>query len=194
MKSLPNSITTFRILLAVIAVCFLQLNKTFQLTAMILIPIVMILDLLDGVVARKTQTNTLFGSVYDIAADRFIEYLFFIFFATQSICSFWIVVIIIARGMSLDVIRSFALCRGKTAFGKTSMHQELWADFLTNSRFSRGLYNTLKTLSFFFMAWQLYADLQSIWIQALVWLTVLWAILRAIPVFIEGYKMRLINL
>lgn len=190
MKSLANFFTTLRIFLAVFVIFLLTLTSLFQLIAILLIPIVMTLDLFDGMVARKIQTSSLAGSIYDIFADRFIELAFFIFFAMHYICSFWVVLIILWRGLAIDALRSFALRYEKTAFGKNSLHQQTWSKFLTNSKCSRGTYNTLKTITFMLMALQLFHPSYIVLTHCMVGLTVAWSLLRAIPVFIDGWKVK----
>lgn len=190
MKFLANFFTTLRIFLAVLVIYFLTLTASFQLIAILLIPIVMALDLFDGLAARKTQTSSLVGSIYDIFADRFIEFAFFIFFAMHFVCSFWIVLIILWRGLAVDAIRSYALRYEKSAFGTHSLHQQTWAKFLTNSRFSRGTYNTLKTLAFILMALQIFHPSYTTLTHCIIGLTVAWSLLRAVPVFIDGWRVK----
>jgi len=188
MKNLANLITTTRVLLTALVLVFLNSSLHLQRIAIITIPMVMILDLFDGMAARKVGTLSINGSIYDILADRMIEFGFFAFFASHHICSLWAALIIIWRGLILDTIRSIALRQGETAFGESSFHKKAWSKLFTVSRFSRGTYNTLKTIAFTLMALQLsqpYLHLAHI-IQVLVWITVFWSILRAIPVIIGG--------
>lgn len=189
MKHLANTITISRVILGLLALIFLKSITELQIAALILIPIVMILDMFDGIAARKTKTCSLYGAIYDILADRIIEFSFFSFFASNGICSIWAALIIIWRGLVLDTIRGIALQHGKTAFGKNSLHKTGWANALTNSRFSRGTYNTLKTITFIVMGLQMYQPEYNFFISAFVWITVAWSLLRAVPVIVDGCRL-----
>ena len=188
-RNLANIITAFRAMLAIIVLIFLGGSDYFKLTAILLIPVVMIMDMFDGIAARKTNSQSMNGSVYDILADRMIEFAFFVFFASHHLCSFWAALIIIWRGLLLDTIRAIALRQGKTAFGESSLHVNRWAKRIVSSRFSRGTYNTLKTLAFMLMGLQLYQPLPSTLIESVVWITVAWSLIRAIPVINDGYQL-----
>ncbi len=185
---MANQITSLRLILAILCVLALSHLQHFSVYIIAVIPIIMILDLFDGLIARKTQTVSLFGAVFDIAADRFIELLFFIFFAVSGLLGFWAVFLMLCRGITLDTIRSLTHFQNKTAFGSNSFHKTRLAKILTTSQFSRGLYNTLKTVSFTCLALALFQKNIITFAIILTWLTILMALLRSFPVILEGIE------
>lgn len=50
---------------------------------LVTIALIFILDAVDGYVARRSHTTSVFGAVFDIAADRIIENVFWIYFAVN---------------------------------------------------------------------------------------------------------------
>ncbi|MDF1759384.1 MAG: CDP-alcohol phosphatidyltransferase family protein [Coxiellaceae bacterium] len=163
---------------------------TFHLMAIILIPIVMALDMLDGYVARAFSSSTEYGSLYDILADRIIAFALFIFFVSVNVCSFWAALIIVMRGLILDNIRCIAFKHGIQAFSNNKFNAHALAHILTQSYFSRGLYNSLKTVLFTIFAIQYcYGRVPISIINAITWATVAWGLIRAIPVFYMGNQL-----
>lgn len=194
---MANTITFLRVIIALIVLLIMQINPLTNLIAIFFIVISMLLDALDGFIARQLNITTLSGSIYDILADRIIENIFFIFFASMSLLNAWIAIIILIRGLTIDSIRTIFISTGKSAFGKNTLHTKKWAKTLTCSKLSRGLYNTFKMITFICFAALLvpqgyifkFVSLNNIHLIASisVWLTVMLALLRAIPVVIEGW-------
>lgn len=85
-KALPNSLTLFRILLAILLnVC---ISKRFGI---LLIPVILFLliylsDFLDGKVARHYGNTSKFGAVFDIVAD-----LFYVVATYATLCAFGVI-------------------------------------------------------------------------------------------------------
>lgn len=189
---MANLITTIRIVLGIFALSIIKISAVYNFMAVGIIVVCMLLDALDGYFARLLNASSLVGSVYDILADRMIENLFFIYFATQSLFSVWIAIFFTIRGLTLDAIRSLFLSIGKTAFGPKSIHSEPWAKVLTGSRTSRACYNAGKMLTF--SGYALLTFPQAGYLNSFIsffapiclWLTVLVASLRSIPVLYEA--------
>lgn len=79
---LANWITLSRLPLLAINVLVLFLAPPeVRLAGVVLLFVGLMLDTVDGVVARKTQQTSLFGSVLDIAADRTYELVLWVCFA-----------------------------------------------------------------------------------------------------------------
>jgi len=71
--NIPNAITAVRVVLAiVIAILLIQAEPTGIICAGILLLIAWGTDGLDGFLARKLKQYTLFGSLFDLVADRCI--------------------------------------------------------------------------------------------------------------------------
>lgn len=73
LKTLPNALTLFRILLIPVLVGLFYIEQPFSfITAAILFIIACITDYLDGVVARATHQITSFGQFLDPLADKLL--------------------------------------------------------------------------------------------------------------------------
>ena len=71
---MANLITLIRIpLLALIGYLLYQPQAKLHIISAILILILILMDSLDGMVARKLKVSSVLGSVLDIAADRTVE-------------------------------------------------------------------------------------------------------------------------
>ena len=71
--NIPNAITAVRVILAVvIAILLIQATTTGIIWAGILLLIAWGTDALDGFLARRLRQQTLFGSLFDLVADRCI--------------------------------------------------------------------------------------------------------------------------
>ncbi len=206
---MANLLTILRMILCVIAIELLFSGRPDYAAASIIITLlVIILDGLDGYVARSLNESSKFGSVFDILGDRVVENLYWIAFAVIGWVGVWVPMVVVARGILTDGIRSIALSQGYTAFGSSTMMQNKFCHFLTASRFSRAVYGVAKTLVFLMLifahipnieyfdamtinSYIWYADNQSYFITAadiLVYITVIMCIIRGIPVLIESKR------
>jgi len=148
---MANIITISRLIpLGLTVLCFYVGGPAFQVAAAPLILILLLLDLVDGVVARRTNQVTKLGSALDIAMDRLVEFVLWVCFADLRLVPAWVPLIVIARGLIVDAVRSYALAFGETAFGM--MHSRL-GRFFVSSRFMRDFYGTTKTMAFVVLAW-----------------------------------------
>lgn len=192
-----NGITLFRLFLTFIVIgLFQRSNEYIDIACIVTILIIFILDSVDGIVARKQNQTSTFGAVFDIAADRIVENVFWIYFAViDNRISFWLPIAVVTRGFLTDGVRSIALTEGKTAF---EMSSAAWSRALTSSRFSRGLYGLTKMLTFIFLPATLvmidiYPDVPIVATSSLVsviiaYVTVAMCIIRGIPVLIDGWR------
>lgn len=192
-----NGITLFRLFLTFIVIgLFQRSNAYIDIACIVTILIIFILDSVDGIVARKQNQTSTFGAVFDIAADRIVENVFWIYFAViDDRISFWLPIAVVTRGFLTDGVRSIALTEGKTAF---EMSSAAWSRALTSSRFSRGLYGLTKMLTFIFLPATLvlndiYPDVHSVATFSLVsviiaYVAVAMCIIRGIPVLVDGWR------
>ncbi len=154
----PNVVTFFRVCLSFVIVYFLFSKKEeLYLYSAMLIFALILLDGVDGIVARWLNSTTEFGSIIDIAGDRIVENVLWIAFAFIQSVPVWVPFVVITRGFITDSFRSYALSRGKTAFGKSTMMRGKIGIFFVSSRFSRALYGTAKTAAFILLALHLYS-------------------------------------
>ena len=189
----PNFISISRLGLAAIAILWLLIKPTptMLVASAVLTLLVIALDGLDGYVARKLNQATPSGAVIDILADRSVEMIYWITFATLGWVTVLIPMIVCIRGIWVDGIRALALQQGYTAFGSTSMMQHPLAILLTSSRFSRWTYAALKAVVFIVVILAqhpLFCIALQPWATGLCWASVIFCLLRGIPVFTEGVR------
>ena len=206
---MANLLTILRMILAVLAIEFLfSGNPSLCITSVILTLFVIVLDGLDGIVARALNEQSKFGSVFDILGDRVVENLYWIAFAVIGWVGVWVPMVVVARGILTDGLRSIALSQGYTAFGSSTMMQNKFCHFLTASRFSRAVYGVAKTLVFLMLiiaycpnleyydpmsieAFSYFSSYQPMLIKIadiLVYVTVGMCIVRGLPVIFESKR------
>jgi CDP-diacylglycerol--glycerol-3-phosphate 3-phosphatidyltransferase len=143
---MANLITLARTLLAFLVVGMLHWRSTgMYLTAVVLTVMVILLDAVDGWVARRRRECTTFGAVADILGDRVVEMTYWIGFATFGWIPVWIAIAVAARGIVVDGLRALALERGLTAFG---MMRSRFGRMVVSSRASRAMYGAGKAVAF----------------------------------------------
>lgn len=140
-----NIITLVRVFLTFLIITLFGKSIFIDTAAIVTIALIFILDAVDGYVARRTHTTSLFGAVFDIAADRIIENVFWIYFAVNDIIHFWMPIAVLTRGFTTDAIRSFAISKDNTPF---EMMTRRWTRALTSSRISRFLSGASKMCAF----------------------------------------------
>lgn len=191
---LANAITLFRLFITFVVIAIFRLNPYIDIACIITILIIFILDSVDGIVARKQNQTSTFGAVFDIAADRIIENVFWIYFAVIDLIPLWMPIAVVTRGILTDSVRSIALTEGKTAF---EMMSTAWARALTSSRFSRGTYGLVKMLTFLFLPTvYVLKDFGgnnpiiltfSLVATILAYISVTMCLIRGFPVLIDGW-------
>lgn len=151
---------------------------------------IMLLDMLDGMVARRLKQTSLLGSALDIAVDRSLEIILWVVFSFLGLIPLIIPIVVIARGTLTDAVRCVGTCHGEAAFSQLKHPVNR---FLVASRFMRDLYGVVKgaafavlTLDFGFQTLQ-YAGSENLHCLALVisWATIFLTIIRGIPVIAE---------
>jgi CDP-diacylglycerol--glycerol-3-phosphate 3-phosphatidyltransferase len=68
----------------------------------------MITDFLDGYIARKTDTVSDFGKLFDPLADKFITTSALILLAVMRIVPVWVVILFVLRDLVVDGSRNLA--------------------------------------------------------------------------------------
>jgi CDP-diacylglycerol---glycerol-3-phosphate 3-phosphatidyltransferase len=206
----PNLITLIRVFLALASVGLFHassdLGPIASLVALLTLVVTIALDGVDGYIARRTGRTSEAGAIFDIAADRIVESVFWIYFSSAGLISFWIPVIVIARGGLTDFLRAIAFTQGQTAFGDRTMMQTWWGKLLVGSRASRAAYGAVKCAAFFSLGlWLLFARapqwqailmtvhqnlMSGMRIGAIVLAisTVAFCLLRGVPVIVEGIR------
>jgi phosphatidylglycerophosphate synthase len=171
------------------------------LAAVLVTVLTIALEGLDGYVARRKGMATALGAQFDILGDRAVENLYFTFFATAGVISVWVPVFFFVRGTLTDFVRGAAARYGRSGFGKQSMLESWWGRVLVASRAGRVAYASLKCLCFVVLSVvvscaqvgdseEISAWLPALhaWARGIVAATVLFCLLRAVPVLWEGRR------
>lgn len=144
----PDLVILTRVLLAFGVLGLFSLPFPFAAAALALTVVVVALDGLDGYLARRLRVASDRGAVLDIAGDRIVEHVFWIYYAVAGQVSVWVPVVIATRSFVVDTVRSLALSHGKTAFGERTMQRSPITRFLVGSRFMRSAYGVAKVAAF----------------------------------------------
>jgi CDP-diacylglycerol---glycerol-3-phosphate 3-phosphatidyltransferase len=143
---LANWITLSRFPLLLVTILILYFGSPSALLAGVALLFVgLMLDTVDGVVARRTGQTSLFGSVLDIAADRTYELVLWVCFADLGMISVVIPLIIIARTTLTDAFRSIGVGQGTAPFAQ---HRTSFGRFLVGSSIMRSGYAVTKVVTF----------------------------------------------
>lgn len=148
-RSAANLITAARVVLLFLVAAFAVTPIPFY--AVVAVPLALVtllMDWLDGVAARHWGSESKLGGLLDIAGDRLVENVWWVVFAWLQLIPLWVPLVVLSRGFITDAVRSYALSRGFTAFGRESMMRSRVGHFLVASRFSRGTYCAAKVVAF----------------------------------------------
>lgn len=108
----PNLVTSFRLPLAPIAVYCLTTNTVWGVVAAALISLLLeITDLADGWLARRYESVTDFGKLYDPFSDAFSRYTLFLGLYAVGVADLWMVIGIFYRDASVSFFRQVAASR-----------------------------------------------------------------------------------
>lgn len=108
--TLPNLLTSIRILLVPVVIILLWLNTPgMRFLSWIFYTVASVTDFFDGYLARKYGTISITGKLLDPLADKFIVNLTLVLLAAMGEISPWPVIIILAREFYIFGIRSLAL-------------------------------------------------------------------------------------
>ena len=194
---LANCITLSRFPLLLLWILVLYLGSPpLRLAGVALLFLGLMLDSVDGIVARRTGTTSLFGSVLDIAADRTYELVLWVCFAELGMIPAAVPLIVVARTTLTDGFRSIGVAEGTAPLAQ---HRTVLARFLVGSPWMRTGYSVTKVTAFCGLALaealsgfpldamlgSLVAPLLGV-LQVIVWLAVIFCIFRGLPVIIAG--------
>jgi phosphatidylglycerophosphate synthase len=194
---LANCITLSRFPLLLVWLLVLYLGSPpLRLAGVALLFVGLMLDSVDGVVARRTGRTSLFGSVLDIAADRTYELVLWVCFANLGMVPAVIPLIIVARTTLTDALRSLGVAEGAAPFAQP---RSALARFLVGSSWMRTGYSVTKVTAFCGLA---LAEALSGFpsgsplgsavvplldgLQVVAWSAVIFCVFRGLPVLIAG--------
>lgn len=200
---MANLITVGRIclLFAVVAAIYLG-NVAVISVCMVLIALTILLDGVDGFVARRRGETSQLGAIFDIAGDRIVENVLWVVFADLDLIPVWVPLLVITRGFIVDGLRSLSFAEGMTIFGEKNMMRSAFTRWLTAGRFMRGLFGYAKGIGFVYLtgleAFR-HHDSEGTWIGSVygnevfraagwtvVWLAVGLTVIRGVPVIVDA--------
>ncbi|MCB1679067.1 MAG: CDP-alcohol phosphatidyltransferase family protein [Halioglobus sp.] len=193
---MANLVTLSRLLLLWLVVALVYFaTPPGQLLAVVLLILVFVTDGIDGYIARRTGTESLFGALFDIAADRIVELSLWIVLVDLDLVPLWVPLLFITRGVLVDAIRDNGVQAQHTQ--PFQLMQTPVGRWLVAGRFMRGFYAVIKAIAFCWMILMLplpvlWPDLWNDWSAVLmfvgltfVYLSTLLCVLRGAPVIIE---------
>lgn len=193
---LANWITLSRYPLLLGSVLTLYLGPpAVRLTGVVVLFAGLMLDTVDGVVARRMGQTSLLGSVLDIAADRTYELVLWVCLADLRLVPTAIPLIVVARTTLTDALRGIGVGQGIAPFAQT---RAPLARFLVRSSWMRTGYAAGKIVTFCGLALAhafagfaaetapraLAAPMVGA-LQAVAWLTVGICVVRGLPVLLS---------
>ena len=153
--------------------------------------LIILMDTLDGNLARRRGQTSLLGSALDIAADRTLEFILWVVFSNLGLISVAIPIIVIVRGVAVDTVRAVGIGNGIPPFKQVTSPL---SRFLVSSPFMRTVYGISKGLAFNVLIIDL--ALRQLnhpwdgWIHVLAmvlsWIAVAFCCARGIPALIDG--------
>lgn len=187
------TLSRFPLLLGIVWILF-RGGVTLRLVGVGLLVLGLMLDTVDGMVARKSGQSSLFGAVLDIAADRTYELVLWVTFAALGMIPVAIPLIVIARTTLTDAFRSIGVGEGTAPF---QQHRTALATFLVGSPFMRTGYSITKVVTFTGLAlsqalagtrWLGAAGSLRDAMQWVAWGAVAFCVLRGLPVIIRSLR------
>lgn len=192
--NLANWITLARFPLLVLLVLVVYFGEALgRFLAVPGVLLLIVLDAVDGIVARRRGETTLLGSVLDIAADRAVEIVLWVVFANLSLISIAIPIIFIIRGALTDSVREIGYAGGKSAHAQMNSD---WGYWIVAGRPMRAGYGLVKAVAFALLALTLALQTVNspllppvqIAAVALSWLATVLCIVRGAPVVMEAFR------
>ncbi len=138
---LANTLTISRILLTFWVIALFGRHPTLDIALIFSIALILGLDAVDGIVARRRKETSETGALLDTLADRIVENTFWIYFSVIGQLPVWMPIAVMSRGVLTDTLQK-----------SLGYPQHGWMHALTRSRMSRGLYGTIKMLTFVSLA------------------------------------------
>ena len=112
--NLPNKLSIIRVaLIPVIVILLYQPSDACRIIAGALFIIASLTDFLDGYIARKYNLVTNFGKFIDPVADKLLVLSTFVLLLSRELIPAWMVILILARELSVDGLRLIAISNGK---------------------------------------------------------------------------------
>ncbi len=110
----PNRLSILRILCVPLLTLLFSLSAPWcRWAAAAVFALASLTDFLDGHLARKNQWITVFGKFIDPVADKLLVLSTFVLLLSRELIPAWMVILILARELSVDGLRLIAISNGK---------------------------------------------------------------------------------
>jgi len=173
-------------------------SASLRMAGVALLFVGLMLDTVDGIVARRMGQTSLFGSVLDIAADRSYELALWVVFADLDMIPVAVPLIVIVRTTLTDGLRSMGVGQGTAPFAQ---HRTPIGRFLVGSPVMRTGYAASKVLAFCGLALvhalggfgpdtpqgQAAPRLVEL-LRVVAWIAVAFCVFRGIPVIVRALR------
>ena len=192
-----NLITIARLpLLVGIVLCLYSPSPTLRLITIPLLIVLITMDTVDGIIARRRGEESVLGSVLDIMADRVVELVLWVVYAHLRLIPVAVPIIYIMRGIIVDSLRNMGASEGTAPFKTMQTRLGAW---LVGSPWMRSTYGASKLISFAGLATAhtlaAYAargvvsentvSLALTIFNVTTWISVTFCLVRGLPVIIE---------
>lgn len=190
---MANLITFLRLFLLFLFIVWVyQAPWSWQLVNAAWLGLIFLLDAVDGAIARRRGESSVFGAVFDIAADRVIENVLWLILVDRGLVPVWVGVVFLTRSFLVDSLRS------QEKVAPFDMMRSPLGRFLVKGQFMRFSYALVKFLAFagLFMLDPLAKTFPAFWAHyrggllmlahALIYLAVALCLARGLPVLIES--------
>jgi phosphatidylglycerophosphate synthase len=168
--NVPNCVCYLRVILCFASFWYFNTYQN-EIVFLWLTLMVMLMDALDGYLARLLNQTSVFGAKLDVYSDRVVELSYWFYFAFIGRLGFWVFIIFLVRGLIVDILT----LRSDKPLG------ESW---LRSSRFMRFVMGLGKILSFI----SLIIIPDHFITMIFVYLTVISNLLRGFPVVYAAFK------
>ena len=112
--TLPNQLTTLRIMLVPVFMFLLLLDSPYmKLLGVVVFVIASLTDIYDGYHARKYGLTSRLGAFLDPLADKFLITAAFLIYVWEGYLALWMVLLIVLRDVVVTVLRVYAEWKNK---------------------------------------------------------------------------------
>ncbi len=180
-KNIANLTILLRVLLVFVVVALLGGSASQRLLSLPLLLVALLLDGLDGYLARKLRIASAIGGLLDTLGDRITENVLIFYFAFVHIVPQWFALFFLVRSFLADFIRGLNFNKGFTTF---AINRSVLGKILVSSEPSRIVYLLSKFSLFilggFIIAHGAHAASLRTAIQCLYWFVFIFSFARFI--------------
>ena len=190
LRIIPSAVSGARVLIAALLILMIdRWPDSMLIAACVGVPLVFVLDAIDGILARHLHCQTLTGSFVDIAADRAVEFIFLQHFVGAGLVPGWLVLIFYFRILLTDGCRVLAFRMDRVSANGIQLPSALRP--LVLSKVSRSAYGALKGILFTVLMFGMHHGDASISLpgRVLMFGVAAFSIVRASPIVITYFPL-----